>query len=113
MSSRDQGAGHSDVTLLQQISLPGMCQFNIDEECLEPSQIPVQEKRKLVALSSMAGLVRSVHLITYNTKYEIRNTKYEIVYFKNMIKNKWQKNDNNQNKVNMFMLIRRLQNSNN
>ena len=44
---------------------------------------------------------------------EIRNTKYEIVYFKNMIKNKWQKNDNNQNKVNMFMLIRRLQNSNN
>ena len=41
------------------------------------------------------------------------NTKYEIVYFKNMIKNKWQKNDNNQNKVNMFMLIRRLQNSNN
>ena len=40
-------------------------------------------------------------------------TKYEIVYFKNMIKNKWQKNDNNQNKVNMFMLIRRLQNSNN
>ena len=43
----------------------------------------------------------------------IRNTKYEIVYFKNMIKNKWQKNDNNQNKVNMFMLIRRLQNSNN
>ena len=42
-----------------------------------------------------------------------RNTKYEIVYFKNMIKNKWQKNVNNQNKVNIFMLLRRLQNSNN
>ena len=37
---------------------------------------------------------------------------YEIVYYENMIKNKWQKNDNNQNKVNMIMLIRRLQNSN-
>ena len=43
----------------------------------------------------------------------LRNTKYEIVYFKNMIKNKLAKNDNNQNKVNMIMLIRRLQNSNN
>ena len=30
-----------------------------------------------------------------------------------MIKNKWKKNDNNQNKLNMIMLIRRLQNSNN
>ena len=43
----------------------------------------------------------------------IMHTKYEIVYFKNIIKNKWEKNDNNQNKVNVIMLIRRLQNSNN
>ena len=35
------------------------------------------------------------------------------IYFKNMIKNKWQKNDNNQNEVNMIIHIRRLQNSNN
>ena len=53
------------------------------------------------------------HVIMCHILYSLRNTKYEIVYFKNMIKNKWQKNDNNQNKVNMFMLIRRLQNSNN
>ena len=33
------------------------------------------------------------------------NTKYEIVYFKKMTKNV-----NNQNKLNMIMLIRRLQN---
>ena len=38
------------------------------------------------------------------------NMKCEIVYFKNMIKKKWQKNVNNQNKLNMIMLIRRLQN---
>ena len=50
--------------------------------------------------------------LTPMNKYE--NTKNnEIVYFKNMNKNKWQKNDNNRNKVNMIMLIMRLQNSNN
>ena len=32
---------------------------------------------------SRAGIITAL--------YEIRNTKYEIVYFKNMIKNKWQK----------------------
>ena len=60
----------------------------------------------------VAFLTMFVNCLVNNSQYEIR-TKYEIVYFKNMIKNKWQKNDNNQNKVNMFMLIRRLQNSNN
>ena len=58
-------------------------------------------------------LKKAFDTLTHSILIRNTNTKYEIVYFKNMIKNKWQKNDNNQNKVNMFMLIRRLQNSNN